>query len=405
MQKLNETYRHFLSNKFRDNPVVFNWLFLMTVVTIPFPDYSLTSKFMIALGVYWLFFFGSFKAKMRQLRHTKLLWLSISFLYLLPVFGLTYSNDLPAALTDLVIKLPFLILPIIVFSSSEIVDIKQVHKYFSYAVAILSLSALLQALYLKFHFGVDYMFYHEFSFFTEKHTTYFGLFLTLALLFFVDEIFQKKKIVLHTLLLFFILYMMYINGNRMSFVASFLGIMILTFAKLNLKKILLILLSFIVLAAFFTQTNFYQNRIKTQITQSGKHNQIRLRKLHWTAVWQTIRHNNLILGAGTESHRDYLYQKYKDLHYEIAYLEHYNAHNQFLETTLDFGFLGLFLLVLAIGFHLYLIIKSKNWYLLALYISIVVFMLTESILERQSGIVIFSLFVSLMLLSATKNKY
>ncbi len=405
MQKLNETYRYFLSNKFRDNPVIFNWLLLMLAGVIAFPDYSLVSKFMITLGIYWLFFYGSFKTKLRQLRKHKWLWLSISFLYLLSVFGILYTDNLQAALRDLVLKLPFLILPLIIFSSPEIAGFKQVHKYFSYAVVMVSLSALLQALYLKFHFGVDYMFYHEFSFFTEKHTTYFGLFLTLALLFFVDEIFQKRKIVLHTVLLFFVLYMMYINGNRMSFVASFFGVVILALAKLNLKKIFLILLSFIVLTAVFTQTNFYQNRIKTQITQSGKHNQIRLRKLHWTAVWQTIRHNNLLVGAGTGSSRDYLYQKYKEVHYDIAYLEHYNAHNQFLEITLDFGLLGLFLLVLALCFHLYLIIKSKNWHLLALYIAIVVFMMTESILERQSGVVVFSLFTGLIILSATKNKY
>ena len=163
------------------------------------------------------------------------------------------------------------------------------------------------------------------------------------------------------------------------------------------------MLSFIVLTVLFAQTNFYQNRIRTLITQKGNNNQIELRKQHWTAVWQSIQHNNLLLGAGTESHRDFLYQKYKDFHYDIAYIEHYNAHNQWLETTLDFGFLGLTLLILALGFHLFLIIKSQNLYFFALYISIILFMLTESLLERQSGIMIFSIFVSLILQDITRN--
>ena len=92
-----------------------------------------------------------------------------------------------------------------------------------------------------------------------------------------------------------------------------------------------------------------------------------------------------------------MYQKYKEAGYEIAYVQKYNAHNQFLEIMLDNGLVGLILFLTTILYQLRLIIKRKQMYFLAVYWSILVFLFTESLLERQNGVIIWSLFISLIL--------
>jgi O-antigen ligase len=68
-----------------------------------------------------------------------------------------------------------------------------------------------------------------------------------------------------------------------------------------------------------------------------------------------------------------------------------NAHNQYFETLLDIGYLGLIglLALIAIGFRKGL--KSNN--LLAFFMLVITFaFLTESYLEAQKGIVFITLF-------------
>jgi O-antigen ligase len=70
----------------------------------------------------------------------------------------------------------------------------------------------------------------------------------------------------------------------------------------------------------------------------------------------------------------------------------YNFHNQFVETTVQSGILGLACLS---GIFIALIkhaIKYKNIFFLLLLLALFCFFLTESVLERQWGVISFALF-------------
>ena len=382
--------------------MVLNWLLIMTAVSLPFPDYSLVSKFIIVLGLYWLFLYNSLKNKIYHLKQYKYEFLSISVLFWLPVFGLFYSDNLNAAFKDLVLKIPFLLLPLIIFSIPQKLPFNLLHKYFAYSTVLVSISAILQVLYFKYLLGIDYSFYHEFSFFTHKHTTYFGLFISISIIYFAWNLLNNKGNLLLNIIGLLILFMiLYINANRLSFLAVIFGLTIISLYKLSVKSKFFIGFIGTLLFLLFTQSMFYQNRIRPLVNDTNGYNELNYKKKHWQAIWQTIKHNNIWVGAGTESHRDYLYQKYKDNDYRIAYQEKYNAHNQLLEITLDFGLLGLLFFLASIFYHFSLI--NKNIYFLAIYISITLFMMTESILERQNGIIIWALFVSLILRNISNN--
>lgn len=404
MKKLPIKYRNIFGIKWRYNTLVFNWLLVMTAVALPFPDYSLVSKFLILSGLYWLFFYNSPSDKISKLKSNFRNFLSISILFWLPLAGLLNSDNYKDAVSDLGLKLPFLLLPLIVFSVPHKIPLKVLHKYFAITTVMVSLSAVIQALYFKYNLGIDYTFYHEFSFFTRKHTTYFGLFLSLSVLYFVGSLFDSRKnIWLNSMALLILFVTLYINGNRMSLLSVITGIIILTVYKVPFRYRILTVSGFLILFLFFIRTDFFKSRVKPLFGETNEQNELVLRKKLWEAVWQTAKHNNIWIGAGTESHRDYLYRKYKEAGYEIAFLKKYNAHNQFLEIFLDFGITGVILFIMAILYHLWLILKSGNLYLLAVYLSILVFLITESLLERQNGVIVWALFVSLILQNIDKK--
>lgn len=388
----------------KNNPVVFNWLLILTAVSLVFPDYSLVSKFMILLAIYWLFFYNSLQEKIWLLKQNWLPFLSVSFLFWIAVIGMIYSHNLRGAIHDLILKLPFLLLPLIIFSSKNIIGFKTVYKYFSFTVLFVSISSIFQALILKYLYETDYMYYQEFSFFTNKHPTYFGLMLVLAFIYFLIDVLKNKQLnFINLLALFFLLITLFINANRMSLIIVFLDALFLSWYGFSGQKKWLSVFLLLLLSLGMTQTHFFQNRILPSFNQKDGDLVKRIRNAN--LVIKTIQNQNFLIGRGTESNRDDLYQRYKQAGAKIAYKEKYNAHNQFLETTLDFGFLGLLVLLIFMGYHLYRIIKHKQIAFLVIYLSIVAFMFTESILERQVGIILFALFLSLILREMNPSKH
>ena len=380
----------------------FNWLLIMVGVSLPFPDYSLVSKFIIGLSIFWLFFYNPLEEKKRIIKSNLSRFLTISSLYLLLLIGTIYTSERINIISELILKLPFVILPLIIFS----VSIKKelfwlIYKYFSYAVLVTSMSALLKAIFFRYYGLGNYFYYHEFSIFLNKHSTYYALFLVLSIIYFavhwIDDNKNTSKIIHTCIYILFLLYMLYIISNRISFIALSIGILILAFWKLRTKTKLVYTVLVIGFTVFMFNTSHLKNRFFPSYLQAQKLNEFELRKAHWKSVIETIRHNNIFFGTGTEGNRDYLYDRYKKNNYKIAYIHKYNAHNQFLEFTLDYGLFGSLIFLFFLFYIFFIFIKNKDKLAITILIVFLIFMMTESILERQSGIIIFTLFISLLM--------
>lgn len=76
-----------------------------------------------------------------------------------------------------------------------------------------------------------------------------------------------------------------------------------------------------------------------------------------------------------------------------GYLD-YNMHNQYMETYMQSGIIGLTILLFAIAYTLYRAISSKNAMLVYATVLFIVFFCTESVLETESGILLFTLILS-----------
>jgi len=97
-----------------------------------------------------------------------------------------------------------------------------------------------------------------------------------------------------------------------------------------------------------------------------------------------------ILGTGAGDCEDELLKVYRKNNFEIALKASYNPHNQFLQTLLTLGPLGLVVRLGIFGSMLTRAERNQDFTLFLLAIVFAFSMVTESMLERQSGIFLFT---------------
>jgi O-antigen ligase len=112
-----------------------------------------------------------------------------------------------------------------------------------------------------------------------------------------------------------------------------------------------------------------------------------------------------IFGYGIGDGKEELLKCYENNARMLA-VNKYNSHNQYLGIILNIGYLGIGLLALFIFYHLLRAFKGKNYLLIAVLVFYSIVMFSENILERENGVLFFSLFINffLMLDSGLLNK-
>lgn len=73
----------------------------------------------------------------------------------------------------------------------------------------------------------------------------------------------------------------------------------------------------------------------------------------------------------------------------------YNPHNQFLQTTLEIGIIGLLIFIFVLSKSIQIGLRQKNWFLMIMVCSLIFNSFFESILQRQSGIVFYTMIICL----------
>lgn len=114
-----------------------------------------------------------------------------------------------------------------------------------------------------------------------------------------------------------------------------------------------------------------------------------------------------LVGHGAGSYREELVDQYAEAGYSAGVSAGYNAHNQYVETLLSTGVIGLVLLLAYLTSPLWLSLWSKRRQLFpaALATAIVmVNLVVESMLERQMGLLFVGWFYALMVLSISAKE-
>ena len=126
---------------------IFLFSLLFFVTGIPFCR-PLMSIGLVLLSANWLAE-GNFRWKWQRMRHNSILWICL-LPYAVHVAGLLYTSNLPYAVTDLTIKLPLLLLPLI-FATTPPLEKREWHALLKLYLFAVCASALIGWIHLLRH--------------------------------------------------------------------------------------------------------------------------------------------------------------------------------------------------------------------------------------------------------------
>jgi hypothetical protein len=386
---------------------------LLILYYLSLPLFPLGSAIiMILFFLYWIVL-KRYRQSWQVLKNSLVLLLPPVF-FMLHVSGLLYSSNLAYGIADIQTKLSFLIVPV-VFSGLILYDsvIRRIKNTWivSTVLSLIILSVFSLRDYLADGNIKDFM-YSQLSHF--RHPTYLSIYFNIAMLFIQEKIFRehktgsKVKNVLGWSLLFVFLYsgILFLSARTATFTAI-LTVLVYPFLirgkpflKNNSKwihfsHILLMVFLFFSYIHTFNRYNQVQEEIVTRenlpLVDSAVYeppNSTNIRINTWKYSFDIIR-KNLLFGVGTGDLKDELVRTYTENNYQYGISKKPSPHNQFLHTSVILGICGLSVLSLMLLCPLWISFRRKEWLYFLFLVVIILNCLTESVLEREAGILFF----------------
>lgn len=393
---------------------------------LPFGIGPLTNLLLIALLL--LFFFIVQKNEwFNALRHPVTLFSWAFYIFL--ALSLIYSNDLESGLRNLETKLSFLLAPpaILAFSHQLRAEVKnRMLKTFVMGNLASFGFLLIYAVYRSIQYGAAYYipeggtykrYLFQYETFSEPlmHPGYLATYAGVAaLICFVFLIKQKSGRIFWALSLSVLVVEMLMLQGRINIIALaaviFSFVFVQALLQKNYKLIItpLIALALVVAGVVFLASAEFKERylafpdfsydIRGDDFNSATH-----RLAEWECASYVIE-ENLILGTGIGDAKNELVHEYRKQGFKTGYEQGYNAHNQYLETMLAAGSVGLLLLLGLIMCYLYYAFRQNNLILLLTLSFMAVCMLTESMLERAWAVILLNVFFPFLIGLRLQNK-
>lgn len=348
--------------------------------------------------------------------------------YFLYVFGMLYTSNLNYGLEDLQIKLSFLVVPI-VFAGLTISKhtFERIKLTFIFS-SIVSLLVFILFAAKNYSYNSDWGDFTYTNLSHGRHPTYLTIYFNLAMLFILDKHYTKSKEfpLLITAILFFFLYIgvLLLSSRTATFVtilsSSIYPVLHYGRSFFNQRKwrTHLCFLSLMILF-LFTYLNFYNrfDQVEQEISLRFKSdsndlikevpNSTNIRLNLWKNSIELIG-RNLLFGVGTGDLKEELVKIYKENNYQYGVQKRASPHNQFLHIGIILGLCGILFLFIYFLLPLFLALKKHDWlYVLFLFI-IILNCITESLFEREAGVLFFTVFNTIFYLqmrSKAKHTY
>jgi O-antigen ligase len=320
-------------------------------------------------------------------------WLILYYVWI--AAGVFTVSDFSAMLSDLRIKLPFVLFPLI-FSLIK-VDLKKMQYAFIAGNLIAVMVCFSNALaYWFFQDTTAYFFYINFSYF--MHPSYFSMYLLLAVIFAWDELINKntffvKWLMINVLIVFVGAILLLSSRTAVVITPLLIGFLIIK-SVLKRKQVVLS----VIIAVLMTGGSWYliqQNKISNRLSVS---NLLNLKQNIRYRVWQSsakVFLQNPILGTTSGDVKAQLQQQFEKDNIPQAVKRHYNTHNQFLQILVANGIVGMILMLMHWIFFLKEQITRKKLNAVVFLLLTFVFMTTESVLERQAGAMFYAFFIAI----------
>ncbi len=332
----------------------------------------------------------------------KVLFIGIAFfaIHLLSVF---YSDNRPVALFDIEVKLSLLLFPLsfIVRNDFLVKHRKWVFIVFSLGVVVANIYMITTTL-----MAYDGKWWYLYSSYLSKyiHPSYiamYNLFSVSILVLLISNIKNNLRFLLLIPIAFLtvMIYMFVSKAGLFTFVFAIMYFSFIIFLRIK-NKIIKFAIPIVLIASFsyVVSTNFRIQKMAKSIVgivETGKldESSTGTRIGIWEAATNVI-FENLVLGVGAGDIKTELYGKLDTMGIvnQEANEKHYNVHNQYLETLMGQGLVGLSLLLSMFFIAMRYAYKIKD-HLLAVFTFIIVLnFFPEAMLNNLHGVIFFSLF-------------
>jgi O-antigen ligase len=346
-----------------------------------------------------------------NLKNRKKTVLFFALLYLAYLVGLFYSENFKYGLSDMETKLSLLIFPIAFWVSN--IDFKAtlnvVLKWFVIGLVISGLICLLEGIYQFVSTGEESeLLYAKLSIF--HHASYYSMYLNFGLIvvyyLYIKEDFKvKSKANVTIALSVFFSILIVLLSSKMGIISMLITqVVALIYYTFKYKKYIRssMLLLFIVacLTIVYNASHTFSVRMDEFVTtiSSGKASKVSttgVRVYAWETAIELIKEKPVI-GYGTGDVKNVLVKEYIKKELTILAEKELNPHNQFLQTAIAIGLLGFLILILSLILPMIYSIQ-KGYYLYVFFIALfIINILTESMLETQSGVIYFAFFNTLL---------
>jgi len=363
---------------------------------------------------------GNFKTKF-QLFKQPWLWFPV-VLYVLYIIGIFYSSNMAKASIAIEHKLTLLLAPFLIGAGNSFRRQHLGLALFTFVNAgvVATIAAYIFALYKGFsgvyHSAplIDYITYENLAVAIGFQPIYFSLYLVFAifalLALYRDERFIGQWFYLNHKLSITVLLFLFITivllSSRMELLALIITaiLTLLIFIKdrkLILKSLGLLIVICLVGAVVILSSRVNRERFSEMFDLKADYTEnkyggrsIRIEKWKNTLeCWS----QSPVFGVGTGDMQSELNRTYEKNNFELALQYKFNPHNQYLETALAIGIPGLIALLCWMFSFFWLSIKSGDWLLFSFGSVVSISMITESMLERQWGIVFITIFSALLI--------
>lgn len=386
----------------------------LVAIALPF-SIRFTSFAIVLLVTCWIVQ-NNFKRLILSIRTNRILWL-YCIPYLLLVVSLLYTQRLKEGLWELEKAVPLIAFPLI-FSSAKQLAKKDIHfilRAFILSNVAFGIICLSYATYQYWANSVNLFFNFDLVMIFHSHPTYYSmyiLFCLTTLLYFnlddeEDKGWDRNKFVVGAIVLFFtaIIFLLAVRFIFVQFIL-FGGVVIYLYIQRS-KRILtgiLLLISFVTIVGFAVATNKVLQERLMQLVESHTYtlsantmegyNGLTTRLAQWEVSWTIIKEAP-VWGVGPADVQHKLQVAYKNNFLKYSYRDKLNAHNQYVQTCLGLGFIGLLFFIANLAVPGILAIRQKKIVHFAFLLIFAVGCVTESMLYVQKGIVFFALFNSL----------
>ncbi len=371
-------------------------------------------------------------------RRTLILIFSLLPVFLLYTIGLLYSSPPFEGINIIGRNIAFLLCPLILFFySNEVLSRVKNSLYHGIVYgSVLSTLILLTNNFLNYfatrpfpRFDDEifnyYYTYYSFTDLLEMHPTYLGVYLIFAISILLKNIFSNKsyRSLKVMALLLLSLGIVFIN-SRIIFLLYVLVIVSALFYTgfyyyiRNKYWTLSLVVIFTIIGVFSTikilSDTFIISRLTSELkweltdqidsSYSYKKGLVADSRIpRWQSAIDAIAQKP-VFGYGTHSEKDILAIYYKKNGLEVSLKNRYDAHNIYLSFMLEYGILGLCILLFYLFSNLYLSIKARNVHFFLLFLMICIVGCFESYLKNNAAITFVAFFSSVLLFSVIPQK-